>query len=74
MSTNIDQVQGELESLGYQPLVFDSTQGRVVSFGYTIETGSHRGTRVTVGVSFHGGEQGYPEYPPHWIHVNPANR
>lgn len=25
--------------------------------------------QVTVGVSFQ--EEGYPEYPPHWVHVTP---
>ena len=27
---------------------------------------------VTVGLSFQ--EEGYPEYPPHWIHVTPPLR
>ena len=64
-----DRVQGELEFLGYKTAVFDTQQGKVVSFPYTIETGSHKGTQVEVGVSFQ--EEGYPEYPPHWIHVTP---
>lgn len=42
----------------------------VVAFPYTIETGSRKDTTVTLGVSFQGNE-GYPEYPPHWIHVTP---
>ena len=36
---------------------------------YEIEAGTHKGEEVTVGVSFQ--EEGYPEYPPHWIHVTP---
>lgn len=56
-------------SLGYQPSVFDSSQGRVVAFDYVIEAGSHKGEQVIVGVSFQ--ESGYPEYPPHWVHVTP---
>ena len=41
----------------------------MVSFGYEIEAGSRRGEQVMVGVSFQ--EEGYPEYPPHWVHVTP---
>ena len=69
MSDSIDRVQAELESLGHETSVSDSPQGTVVSFNYTIETGSYKGKEVTVGVSFQ--ETGYPEYPPHWIHVIP---
>ena len=69
MSNSIDRVRGELEFLGYQTCEFDSPQGRVVAFDYTIETGSHKGTQVRVGIGFQ--EEGYPEYPPHWIHVSP---
>lgn len=70
MSENIDRIQAELESLGYQTSLFDSPQGRVVSFPYTVETGSHKGQRVILGISMQGHEP-YPEYPPHWIHLTP---
>lgn len=69
MNGSIQRVQAELKSLGYETTVFDSPQGKVVSFDYTIEAGRHKGKRVTVGVSFQ--ESGYPEYPPHWVHVTP---
>ena len=69
MSDSIDRVKAELESLGYRTAEYDSSQGRVVSFCYEIEAGSRRGEQVMVGVSFQ--EEGYPEYPPHWIHVTP---
>ena len=69
MSASIDQVRSELESLGYKPFEFDWQRGRVVAFQYTIQAGSHSGTAVFVGISFQ--EEGYPEYPPHWIHVSP---
>ena len=65
----IDQVQAELDSLGYRTSVVDTPQGRVVSFDYTLETGSLKGTTVKVGLSFQ--ENQYPEYPPHWIHITP---
>ena len=55
--------------MGYKTSMFNSQQGTVVYFDYVIETGSYRGTLVKVGVSFQ--EEGYPEYPPHWIHVSP---
>lgn len=69
MSNSVERVREELESLNHRTSVFDSQQGRVVSFEYAIETGSYKGTKVEVGVSFQ--EEGYPEYPPHWIHVRP---
>ena len=69
MSASIEKVRSELESLGYKPFEFDWQNGRVVAFEYTIVAGSKSGTPVLVGMSFQ--EEGYPEYPPHWIHVSP---
>lgn len=69
MSESAKRVQEELESLGYETCTFNSGMGVVVAFNYTIETGSHKGREAWVGVSFQ--EEGYPDYPPHWIHVNP---
>ena len=71
MSESIDRVQRELESLGYLTSLLDSPHGRVVSFDYIIETGSRKGTTIEIGISFQ--EEGYPEYPPHWIHVRPLD-
>ena len=69
MSNSVDRVQRELESLDYSTTIFQSQVGTVISFDYKIETGSHKDTQVRIGVSFQ--EEGYPEYPPHWIHVTP---
>lgn len=69
MSNSIERVQAELVYLGYHTSVFDSPLGQVVTFDYTIEAGGHKGTLVTVGLSFQ--ESGYPEYPPHWVHISP---
>ena len=69
MSDSLNRVRGELEFLGYETQTFNTRIGVVVAFNYTIETGSHKGTTVLVGVSFQ--EEDYPEYPPHWIHVCP---
>ena len=69
MSESIHRVRAELKSLGLESFEFDWQNGKVVAFKYTIEAGSKVGTPVLVGVSFQ--EEGYPEYPPHWIHVSP---
>ena len=69
MSESARRVQRELESLGYETQTFNSGMGVVAAFNYTIEAGSHKGRPVLVGVSFQ--EEGYPDYPPHWIHVSP---
>ena len=70
MSDNIDRIKTELESLGYETCLFDSPHGKTVSFDYMVETGSRRGEHVRIGISMQG-EERYPEYPPHWIHVSP---
>lgn len=70
MSNNIDQIKRELESLGYETSLSDSAQGKVVSFPYIVETGSYKGKQVSLGISMQGNEP-YPEYPPHWIHLAP---
>ena len=69
MRKDIVRIQEELNSLGYRTEMFDALNRTVVSFDYTIETGPHKGMKVTVGLSLQ--ETGYPEYPPHWIHVTP---
>ena len=70
MSDNIDRIKDELESLGYETCLSDSPQGKVVSFPYTVQTGSYKGKQVRLGISMQGSEP-YPEYPPHWIHLTP---
>ena len=42
----------------------------MVTFPYDVEVGSHDGRRFTLGISMQG-EEPYPEYPPHWIHIHP---
>lgn len=72
MSGNLDKIKAELESLlGCDKIsTHGSSYGTVVSFPYTVEVGSHKGREVRMGVSMQGDEP-YPEYPPHWIHVSP---
>ena len=69
MADDISQVRKELEELGHPTSVRDSPQGKVVEFDYKVDVGPRKGERFKVGVSFQEG--GYPEYPPHWIHVSP---
>lgn len=69
MSNDIERVQAELNGMGYKSRVKDTAQGQTVVFPYTIESGPREGEDVLVGLSFL--ETGYPEYPPHWIHVCP---
>lgn len=70
MNGNIYRIKAELESLGYRISIHESPHGEAVSFPYTVEVGSRRGERVRLAISMHGDEQ-YPEYPPHWIHLSP---
>ena len=70
MSDSINKVDVELTSLGYETLRIESPKGPMVSFPYKVETGTHKGKNFQLGISFQGNEQ-YPEYPPHWIHITP---
>ena len=70
MSEDVRCMQAELEYLGYITATRDSGQGRVVEFDYHVETGTNSGKQFRIGVSMQ--ETGYPEYPPHWIHVSPT--
>lgn len=69
MSISVSRVRSELECLGHDVFEFDQNGSRVVAFDYEMESGTHIGEKVLVGVSFQ--EEGYPEYPPHWVHISP---
>ena len=69
MQNDIERMRCELECLGYSPVARDSAQGEVVEFEYLVETGKNSGKQFHIGISMQ--EAGYPEYPPHWIHVSP---
>ena len=69
-SYSLHKIQQEIEALGYETAVSASPHGEVVSFDYEVPTGSHQGRQVRIGVSMQGSE-GYPEYPPHWVHISP---
>ena len=70
MADNLERISSELEILGYSTTITDSPKGQVVSFHYQVDVGPYRGRQMRVGLSMQG-EEPYPEYPPHWIHVNP---
>lgn len=70
MQSNIERIRAELDALDYETTLRDSPRGQVVSFEYKVEVGAHKGRTFLMGLSFQGDEE-YPEYPPHWIHISP---
>ena len=67
--TAIDRICDELRELGFNPekvrLASDSIELAV--FEYAVEVGRYAGRQFQVGLRFQ--EEGYPEYPPHWVYV-----
>ena len=68
----IENIREELVRLGRAAKVvrfpgFGVDGGRAVIFDYEVDAGSHRGNSYRIGISFQ--ETGYPEYPPHFIHI-----
>lgn len=68
--SNIDQIEKELQGVGYTTSRIGTPQGEAVVISYKIASGKHAGEKVSLGFSMQGGE-GYPEYPPHWVHIHP---
>ncbi|MCY4232386.1 MAG: hypothetical protein OXE59_01375 [Bacteroidetes bacterium] len=66
-----DKVLEELRKLGFEPkminLMSQSNVQRAVMFKYKVETGSYRGNSIKMAISFQ--EDAYPEYPPHFVHL-----
>ncbi len=69
MSEDLEKIRQELEDLGYVVSTHQHQQGQVVDFDYQVKTGPHAGETYKMGISMNS--PGYPEYPPHWIHVSP---
>ena len=67
--SGLERIESELKSLGYNPFYIETPQGRAIVIDYTIPTGKYKGQKAKFGFSFQ--EDGYPEYPPHWIHISP---
>ena len=69
--SSIDRIRAELEEMGYDVVVRQDGDGEnVAEFEYTVPAGSLKGQSVRIGIGMHG-SGGYPEYPPHWIHLSP---
>ena len=66
----VETARRELRDLGFDPeIVTDPSCSHtpVLMFDYPVANGSHRGTTFRMGISFQ--EEGYPEYPPHFVHI-----
>ena len=71
MSSSLEKIENELKGLGYSPFHIDTTPaGKAIAIEYKIQTGKYFKKNILLGFSFQ--EDGYPEYPPHWIHISPA--
>lgn len=67
--SSIERITEELKGLDYIPFRRETPQGEAVFIEYYVQTGKYEGKKVLLGFSFQ--EEGYPEYPPHWIHISP---
>lgn len=68
--SNIEQIEKELRGLGYITSRMGTSQGEAVVISYEIPSGKHEGEKIYLGFSMQG-DEGYPEYPPHWVHIHP---
>ena len=66
---SIELIKLELEWLGYQPEFCKSQPNEkgVLVFEYKVVSGRYQGNPFKIGLSM--AEEGYPEYPPHFIHI-----
>ncbi len=71
MFNNLEKITAELRGLGIETSSFNSPKGDVVAFPYRIDIGTREGQEILIGLSMQGNEL-YPEYPPHWIHIFPS--
>ena len=69
--SSLDMIQAELEELGHSTYRFTSkfTGNGVVAFRYVVDIGRFRRQEYDIGFSMQ--QEGYPTYPPHWIHIHP---
>ena len=66
---SLESIKTELEKLNYQPKIKSSQFNNkdVLVFDYHVVSGRHEGKTFKIGISMQ--EEGYPEYPPHFIHI-----
>ena len=68
--TILEKVGGELRELGFSPEIIriDGFGGSgVIVIDYPVSTGRYKGSTFRIGIGFQ--EEGYPEYPPHFVLV-----
>ena len=66
-----EKIAEELSVLGYLPQIVDSgifVGEETVVFNFPVTTGRYRGNDYKIALSFQ--ENGYPEYPPHFVWVS----
>ena len=64
----LEQIRAELDALGLSPRIVPRTGfdfGAIVAFRFEVNVGRFKGQRFEVGIGFQ--ENGYPEYPPHFL-------
>lgn len=67
----MENIVAELACLGYAPVVeIHPIYSHVVVVEYLVDNGRFTGQKFRLGISMQGSE-GYPEYPPHFIHLSP---
>lgn len=66
----LDKIKSELLDLGYEPdlvSVDGFGSGKIAIIKYNVSIGRYKDKTFRVGISFQ--EDGYPEYPPHFVHI-----
>ena len=66
---SLEPIKNEIEELGYQTKLvgnlFNNTS--VLTFDYVPLSGRYKNQKFKMGISMK--EEGYPEYPPHFLHI-----
>lgn len=67
----LEKIAAEIHDLGYLPEIVANGSKFVgsgaVLFDYTVDIGRYKGQIFKIGIGFQ--EDGYPEYPPHFIYI-----
>jgi len=66
----VETIYRELRELGFAAQMVtseDFIHGPAVIFDYDVKNGRYTGRTYTIGIGFQ--EEGYPEYPPHFLHI-----
>ena len=68
--SSLDKAAAEIQSLGYEPENGILWNQRAVVFDYVVCCGRYKHQKFKIGI---GIEEGYPEYPPHFLFVAGLN-